>query len=283
MNDPLHQRIRQQYASDQGRRFYKTVMGDGGFDIHYGLYDSDSTSMQQATRATSERMLQLSLDHVSLPQITQILDLGSGRGGPAHFLANASRATVMCVDLCEEHHAENLQRARETGLEDRIETRVGSFDALPESWSSRFDLVWAQESFCHAADAAALLERIRYLLRQGGAITFSDIMISDDATDADANVFAQVNAIMRLTKPSDYQRLLTSNGFESIHFEDWTQHLETNFVRMLEQIETYRIKLQASGVASSYLDDFAESLRSRIAWAQDHVLRWGAFAAVRSR
>ena len=282
MPEPLHDRIRQQYASEQGRPFYRAVMGAGGFDIHYGLYADESTTMQDATRAATDRLLELAKRGQSSTAWGRLLDLGSGRGGPAHRLANACECLVTCVDLCAEHHEENLQQAAKAGVGDRIETWLGSFEDLPAEWGSRFDAVWGQESFCHAADVHRLLREVHRVLRSGGVLAFSDIMIEQSACASDLSAFAGVNAIMKLTTQDSYARLLDQTGFIEVKMEDWTDHLERNFREMLANINLHHAELVQSGVDAQYLTDFATSLESRIKWVRGSVLHWGAFTAIRS-
>lgn len=277
----LHDQIRQQYASDRGRQFYQTVMGDGGFDIHYGLYADASTTMRQATQAATKRLLKLAIEILPKSEITSVLDLGSGRGGPAHFLATACDATITCVDLCQRHHEENLRQAEESGISKRIDTWLGSFESLPQDWRERFDMTWGQESFCHASDIAQVVHQAHRVTCVGGVIAFSDILLSADASDSQAEAFSDVNAVIRLSTKQRYTDLLAEVGFTEIEFEDWTPSLKANFDRMLEQIGRSRDSLVRSGVQETYLAQFSAALRERINWAEGSVLQWGAFVGRR--
>lgn len=281
MPNPLHSRIQQQYASERGRPFYRTVMGDGGFDIHYGHYADESVSMRQATNAATERLFELVENRKAAESIHHVIDLGSGRGGPAHFLARACSGMVTCVDLCAEHHDENQREAKRRGLSDHIETWLGTFEQLPETWQSQFDLVWGQESFCHAVDGQQLISEAFRVSKHGAILAFSDIMIADEASESDASAFSDVNAIMKLATPDTYRTWLESAGYVEVQTEDWTHHLETNFQRMFDQISEHRDAMIRQGVPEDYLDAFARSLESRIRWARGSVLRWGAFTAMR--
>lgn len=271
-----HDQIRDQYSSNRGRHFYQTVMGDGGFDIHYGIYRDANTTMQQATLASTQRLLELI--HESSPdlKLDAIVDLGSGRGGSAHFLAKHLSAAVTCADLSESHHAENFRRAVKVGLEDKISFWTGSFESLPADWTERFDLAWAQETFCHSHDLKTVVENAYRVTRSGGAIAISDIMLSDDASQSDAESFSSVNAITRLSSPAETTQALSSAGYFGVQFEDWSEYLAENFRRMLHQIQTNRSQLITLGVPDDYLAKFSESLNHRLTHS-GKTLRWGAF------
>lgn len=150
-----HSLVRSQYDLRSGTPFYRQVMGDGSPVIHYGIYESAETSMRQATENSSKRLLEIALDRLSPATPDLIIDLGSGPGGSAHFLAEETPASLTCVDLCAHHHRENMEIAASLGLAGRIGTWTGSFESLPQDWSGKYDLAWSQEAFCHAADKLA--------------------------------------------------------------------------------------------------------------------------------
>ena len=281
-SDRHHDQIRDQYTSSRGRHFYQTVMGDGGFDIHYGIYHCPDTSMQQATLASTQRLLALANESIALPSVDAVLDLGSGRGGTAHFLARDLGATITCVDLCESHHDENLRRARQIGIDDKIKTWTGSFESLPSSWDGVFDLAWAQETLCHSQNLAVAIENAYRATRSGGAFVVSDIMLSDDASQSDADSFSSVNAVSRLNSPSDMMHVLSNSGYENVQFENWTEYLAENFRRMRHQIECNREKLISQGVSDDFLAKFSESLRNRLLHSGT-TLQWGAFTGRKIR
>lgn len=276
-----HARIRDQYSESAGKAFYRCVMGDGSPSIHYGLYDSGSTSMREAIAAANGRLLAIARSRMDGGACLEVLDLGSGPGGSAHFVAAETSAKVTCVDLCEHHHSENLENAIKLGIDAFISTWHGSFERLPGPWSGHFDLVWSQEALCHARDPAAVFKEAFRALRAGGVMVFSDILMAGDAGDGRTTAFQRVNAVMKCGTVEEYRGMLAAAGFTGIGFEDWSIHLPANFLRMQAQIDTHRGALMKAGVDRDLIDRFAASLAERLAWKPGEVLRWGAFAAVK--
>jgi sarcosine/dimethylglycine N-methyltransferase len=252
-------------------------MGDGAPVIHYGIYDTASTTMREATEAATRRLLRMALDFSEGLRLDQIIDMGSGPGGSAHLLATELGAKVTCVDLCEHHHEENLAIARELGLSHMIETWTGSFECLPADWNRRFALAWSQEALCHAQDKCATFREVRRVLCDGGVFAFSDILLSASAPVSEAEVFRQVNAVTQWSSAAEHLRDLKEAGFTEISHIDWTVHLNENFRRMKRQIHQNREHLLREGVAKGLLDRFADSLEKRLAWAPGSVLEWGSF------
>lgn len=278
-----HEKIREQYAPDTGAMFYRLVMGDGAPVIHYGIYQNAATPMRVATAAATERLLEIALLAAAGRLPRQVLDLGSGPGGPAHHIAARTGAQVTCVDLCELHHRENESIAADLGLAEKIHTWCGSFESLPEEWDGRFDLVWSQEAICHALDPEAVFRGAFRVLRPGGTLVFSDILVADHADESTADAFRLVNAVTSFRTASEITAQMTRQGFGGIRLEDWSAHLPENFRRMRHQIERHRHELCAMGVDQAWLDRFAASLDQRLAWPAGSVLCWQALAATKPR
>lgn len=271
------ERVRAQYESINGTGFYKWIMGDGGCDIHYGIYESPFDSISAASRRSTSTLLGLTAKYSKLGLKGKLLDLGSGNGGPAHQILLETNLHITCLNLCELQNEQNLRRAKEIEVLDRLSIQTGSFESLPTEWSSVFDIVWSQESLCHAIDKKRVLSEARRVIRDGGLIAFSDIMISNNVSLGEAKSFTDRNAISRLATPADYEYWLESVGFKLLHQANWSHHLQINFAHMLNQIQIYRPSLLEQGIESEYLDTFAKSLQNRIERVCDGVFYWGAF------
>src|SRR5215469_5925679 len=102
-----------------------------------------------------------------------MLDIGSGQGGPACFLAREFGCRVLGVELSNVGHAAAEVRARQAGLADRVEFRHGNIHTV-DLPASRFDVVLSLDAWCHIPQRAALLRRCARWLRTGGRLAFYD-------------------------------------------------------------------------------------------------------------
>jgi ubiquinone/menaquinone biosynthesis C-methylase UbiE len=108
---------------------------------------------------------------------TRVLDLGSGKGAAARHLASSFGCHVTCFNLGSNQNSHNLAEARAAGVDHLVECVLGNFNSgLPADWTATFDLVWSQESLCHANDQRKVLAEITRVLKPGGVAVFTDIM-----------------------------------------------------------------------------------------------------------
>lgn len=118
----------------------------------------------QSTRAFAE--------WVGVPAGARVLDLGSGLGGPARYLASAHGATVHAVELSEELHSAAAALTARLGLAGRVTHERA--DIAGSRATGPFDLVWIEHLDMHVPDKRALYARARALLAAGGRVVWHD-------------------------------------------------------------------------------------------------------------
>jgi SAM-dependent methyltransferase len=80
---------------------------------------------------TSPEKIRLLGERMRLGPDSHVLDVASGRGGPAVLLAEAFRCRITCVERATDFDAVARQRVREAGLEERIELVCADAHAFP--------------------------------------------------------------------------------------------------------------------------------------------------------
>ncbi len=78
-------------------------------------------SKHEIQNPTSAEKIRLLGERLGLGPNSRVLDVGSGRGGPAILLAGAFGCHVMCIERAEEFHLIARQRVKGAGLHDQIE------------------------------------------------------------------------------------------------------------------------------------------------------------------
>ena len=162
-----------QSADDQ--RHYGTTSVDmlyarvWGESIHFGIYPSADYDMEAATFETKRQMANIAC----VTPRTRVLEVASGWGASARYLARVHGAAVVATNLEPAHqsHAEILREL--AGLTSAIELQLADFHKLPFP-DNAFDVWWCQEAAVHATDKHKLFSEALRVLAPGGRAVFSD-------------------------------------------------------------------------------------------------------------
>jgi sarcosine/dimethylglycine N-methyltransferase len=104
-----------------------------------------------------------------------VLDVGSGVGGPARFLAATCGCRVTGVDLSEPFVDAARYLSERTGQRGEVAFQTASALALPFD-DGRFDAVLLQHVAMNISDRAGLYREIRRVLKSGGRFATYDVV-----------------------------------------------------------------------------------------------------------
>lgn len=162
---------------------------------------------------------------------TQVLDAGSGLGGPSRHLAQAFGCQVTGVDLSPTYVSIAELLAGRVGLQDSMHYMVGSITDLPFE-AGRFDLVWTQHVVMNIADRNALYREFRRVLKPGGRLAFYDPIAAEGSPDVHYPVpWATDGTISTLLTESETRASLELAQLQVVAWEDVTAMA----TRLLEQ------------------------------------------------
>ena len=162
---------------DRLRRYYE----DTWFEYRLLWLDPRTRAMhfgfeQPGTHRHAASLLALNhvmAEHAGLRPGQRVLDAGCGVGGTAMWLAEVYSADVVGINVVENHVERARRYARDRRLGARVRFEVADYTSTPFDPES-FDVVWAQESACHAPDKAALAAEAHRLLRSGGRLVMAE-------------------------------------------------------------------------------------------------------------
>lgn len=106
-----------------------------------------------------------------------VLDVGSGVGGPARFLAATHSCEVTGIDLSEPFVEAAQYLTARTGQGGAVSFKVGSALALPLD-DGGFDVVLLQHVAMNIADRPLLYREIRRVLKPGGKFATFDVVLN---------------------------------------------------------------------------------------------------------
>src|ERR1700761_8235532 len=105
-----------------------------------------------------------------------VLDVGSGIGGPARFLAATHGCRVTGIDLSEPFVDAARYLTERTGQSGLVSFQHGSALELPFD-DGRFDAVLLQHVAMNIADRTRLYREIRRVLKKGGRFATYDVVL----------------------------------------------------------------------------------------------------------
>jgi len=140
-----------------------------------------------------------------------VLDVCSGLGGPARYLAHQVGCRVTGLDLTASRHESAQRLTRQVGLDDRVSFHLGSALEMPFADAS-FDVVMGQEAWCHVPDKPRLIAECARVVRPGGVIAFTDILRRDALTAEDLARLGVEMTFPTLETLDGYRDLLEAHG-----------------------------------------------------------------------
>lgn len=262
---------RDYYNSEDADNFYFHVWG--GNDIHIGLYNTPDEDIATASRRTVERMA----SKVEITPETKVLDIGSGYGGAARYLAKTYGCQVTCLNLSEVENKRNREFNKEQGLDHLIEVKDGSFEDMPFQ-DNAFDVVWSQDAILHSGDRVRVMEEVARVLKPTGSFVFTDPMAADTAKMSDLGPILERINLDTMGSPGFYRRELARLGLQNFEFEELTEHLPVHYGRVLEVLEERETEL-ADKISDTYRTKMKTGLKNWVEGGKAGNLAWGIIHA----
>jgi SAM-dependent methyltransferase len=158
---------------------------------------------------------------LSLQGQERVLDLGSGIGGPARYLAATFGCHVVGLDLIPEFCDVATMLTKRTRLSDKVEFRQGDALATPFADQS-FDVVWSQNVVMNIVDRDRLYTEIGRVLKPDGRYAFADVVAGSGGLLHFPVPWAGEPSASALLTAEETRTQLTTAGFQIVAFDDQT-------------------------------------------------------------
>ena len=166
----------------------------------------------------------------------RILDAGCGLGGVMLDLTRRFGGTAVGLTLSQAQAQEARRAAGRSGLSDRVEVLVQSYDDPP---AGPFDLVIAIESLAHSADPERSLGVLAARLAPGGLLIVVDDMPEPGAESSDdLERFKSGWRCPVLWSVARYQAALHALGLVT-HIQDLTTECRPRELAAIERLERW--------------------------------------------
>ena len=173
------------------------------------------------------------LEKLDIRTDMDVLDIGSGIGGPARMIAARYGCRVTGVDLTP-HFVETARAlSGMCGMSDRVRFEEGSATALPLPDAS-FDLALLLHVGMNVPDKMALFREARRVLRDGGTFAVYEVMRTGDGDLAFPVPWAETPNLSALETPQTYRAAAKAAGF-TLEAEENRREVALDFFSRLQK------------------------------------------------
>jgi cyclopropane fatty-acyl-phospholipid synthase-like methyltransferase len=224
---------------------YDNVYGDFASDVEAAVRrETYGEDMGQSSWLTVEEWLHFA-DQLSVDPTSHVLEVGSGSGGPAVYLAKARGCRLTGVDINEHGVRNATSLAERHGLSDRVAFRtIDANQPLPFTVGA-FDAVVSNDAMCHIEERSSALREWHRVLRPGGRVLFSDAMVITGIVSHQEIATRSSIGFYLFVPPGENERLLVESGFRVLDVEDVTDNAEAVADRWRRAREAHRAALVA--------------------------------------
>lgn len=179
------------------------------------LYDNDWVSLllgdsfHPGGLALTERLGA----RLNLGPESRLLDVASGRGASAIFLAQRFGCEVVGVDFGDKSVAQAILAAEEAGLSGQVQFKQADAEALPFQ-DGEFDGVICECSFCTFPDKTQAAAEFARVLRPGGRLGLNDITRSGPLPDELESLLAWIACLADAQSIQRYAAFLENAGVQ---------------------------------------------------------------------
>ena len=211
--------INNQYGQAGLSRKILNRLQDAGKDLEaltlddLAQFDQLHAGGREATRALAQM--------ANLRPGMQILDIGSGVGGPARTLAVEYGCQVIGLDLTEAFCETAELLTSKVGLSNQVTFKQGSALDLPFEDTS-FDAVWTQNTIMNINDKARVFAEAHRVLKPGGILALEAIMLGSSPEIHYPVFWANDASVSFVVTPRAFRQLMAASGFEEYVWEDVT-------------------------------------------------------------
>ena len=184
--------------------------------------------------------IDISIKKLGINDKSKILDVGSGIGGPARYIANKTGAEITAIELQSDQN--NLANAltKRCGLSNKVTHICG--DILDYDFKNeKFDAVVSWLTLYHIPNHEILLNKLYDLLNSNGFFYTEDITSRIKLSDDEINEIEKEIYGKHLPNFDKYISNLEKNGFKLIYSEDmsssWAEFTKERIIQFNSEKE----------------------------------------------
>jgi SAM-dependent methyltransferase len=153
----------------------------------------------------------------------QVLEVASGSGGPALYLAGKNKCRVTGIDATESGVETAIQSAAESNQGAQVDFRVADANARLPFENNSFDGILCIDSMNHLPNRLGVLREWHRVLRPGRRAVFTDPVVITGPITNDELATRSLVGIFLFVPPGVNERLIQEAGFRLVQAENVTK------------------------------------------------------------
>lgn len=259
-----------EYYDGAADEIYRDIWGE---NIHLGTFDLADESLTSAMVRSNQRVGDL----MDVSSRDRVLDVGCGYGAFARHLSHRFGCRVVATNISERELEWGRELTDEAGLDDLVTFEWADFHDLPYD-DDTFDFYTSQEAFLHAADKKLVLGEAHRVLKPGGTLAFTDILIRKDTPQEIREKVYERIKLSDMWDSDDYIAALEAQGYEIETHADWSENVAPTYAWVREQLLSREDEF-AERIGAELVTKTAEALQFWVDAANDDKIGWACFIA----
>ncbi|MEM8523734.1 MAG: class I SAM-dependent methyltransferase [Bacteroidota bacterium] len=237
-------------------------------DIHVGIYDKASNSIEEANENTILKMIKVM---PSLKKSTNMLMIGTGFGDVTRYIFEKHGCQIDCVNPDPKQNKIHQKKNVAAEMDSKVEIFEGDYSKTPYKLG-HYDVIWSQDTFINQEHKQKIFRDLARILKPEGRLIFT-ALLQDGPLTAKMELRKRLPLTYspNLLTADKYDRFTSNADLEKVFIKKMPNQLTTHYQKVLEKLEANPKKVSDA----SFRDAMKTELENSLAAIEEGYLSWG--------